>query len=384
MTIVPSRVKPDPTRQPLQLVDIGDQALARENAALKAHLHQVEQRLGAVLESVPMIMVGIDADGQVTEATGDGFEKAGVDPASLLGLNVFNHWGEQNEASQRVRCALCGEPQEGTFRSRRGNEWEYRLSPRRALGGEVVGVTAVAFDTRERQRSEAAIRENAAKSHFLAVISHELRTPLNSILGFSQLLDADAGGELSEKQRRYVRNIELSGRHLLSLINEVLDLSKVAAGEMEISLEEVDLAEIVEVTTDAVRPLAGARDQQLVVEALPPARVQADAKRLSQALTNLLANAIKFTPARGRISVAARRAGDCLEVSVTDTGVGIADEDQGRVFLEFAQLDAGRREGGTGLGLALTKQLVEAMGGTISVRSRLGQGSTFTLRLPAV
>jgi signal transduction histidine kinase len=236
----------------------------------------------------------------------------------------------------------------------------------------------------ERQRAEVAIRENAAKSRFLAAMSHELRTPLGSILGFSQLLDADAGGPLSEKQRRFVRHIEVSGRHLLSLINEVLDLAKVAAGEMEVDIAEVDVAAVAEVTTEGLRPLAEARRQVLVVAVPGPIAVRADSRRLRQALTNLLANAIRFTPDGGRIRVRAQRAGGFVEVSVTDTGIGIAEADQARVFEEFTQLEAGRSAGGTGLGLAVTRQLVEAMGGSVSLQSRLGQGSTFTLRLAAL
>ncbi len=350
-------------------------------ADLQAELYGTQQRLKAVVGSVPMVMVAIDADGTVTSAEGLGFEQVGMDPATVLGLNVFSAWGDV-DAAERVRRALAGRPQEGTFVSRRGNEWEYRLHPRRGLDGSIVGVDAYAFDTRERKRSEAAIRENAAKSRFLAAMSHELRTPLNSILGFSQLLDADAGESLSEKQKRFLRNIEVSGRHLLSLINELLDLSKVAAGEMEIELGPVDVALLVEVTTDAIRPLADVHRQSLCLEVPAGCAVQADAKRLGQALTNLLANAIKFTPEGGRITVTATRGHGCMDLSVTDTGVGIAEADQDRIFEEFTQLEAGRRVGGTGLGLALTRQLVEAMGGTVRVSSRCGRGSTFTVRLP--
>ena len=238
--------------------------------------------------------------------------------------------------------------------------------------------------TSERRRSEAALRESAAKSRFLAAMSHELRTPLNSILGFAQLLDSDAGGPLSEKQRRFVRHVELSGRRLLSLINEVLDLSKVAAGEMKVDLVEVDLAEVAEVTTDSVRPLAELRRQALEVAVPAGTAVQADYRRLGQALTNLLANAIKFTPEGGSITVHARRLGGFVELCVTDTGIGIAESDQTRVFEEFMQLEAGRREGGTGLGLTLTRRLLEAMGGSVSLQSRLQEGSTFALRLPAL
>jgi len=237
---------------------------------------------------------------------------------------------------------------------------------------------------RLRAALQEALRESAAKSRFLAAMSHELRTPLNSILGFSQLLDADAGGPLGEKQRRFVRNIEVSGRHLLSLINEVLDLSKVAAGQLDIDLTEVDVAAVAETAAEALRPLAEARHQVLEVALPGPIAVQADGCRLRQALTNLLANAIKFTPDGGRIWVRASCAGCVVEVSVTDSGIGIAEADQARVFQEFAQLEAGREAGGTGLGLAVTRRLMEAMGGRVLLQSRVGLGSTFTLQLPAL
>ena len=351
-------------------------------ADLEAELYGTQQRLKAVLGVLPLLMVEIDREGVVTGADGHGFDLVGMEPAAVLGLNVLSAWGADHDAAQRIRRALAGERQEGTFVSRSGNEWEYELLPRRDLDDEVVGVDAVAFDTRERKRSEAALRESAAKSRFLAAMSHELRTPLNSILGFSQLLDLDAGTTLTDKQKRYLRNIEVSGRHLLSLINEVLDLSKVAAGEMEISLQAVEVAELAHATADAVRPLAEAGRQVLEVEVPAVCPVHADPRRLGQALTNLLANAIKFTPEGGRIVVRAQQAAGWVELSVADDGVGIAEADCARVFEEFTQLEAGRLAGGTGLGLALTRQLVEAMGGSVGVSSRLGAGSTFTIRLP--
>ncbi|HEX6349533.1 MAG TPA: PAS domain-containing sensor histidine kinase [Candidatus Dormibacteraeota bacterium] len=356
--------------------------LARENAELQAELYGTRQRLRAVVQTMPMLMVAIDCAGTITAAEGPGFERVGADPGAVIGLNVLDVFGRDGETARWLRGALAGEAQEGVFTSSRGTEWEFRLLPRHGLDGSVVGVDAYAVDARERRQSEAAIRENAAKSRFLAAMSHELRTPLNSILGFSQLLDADAGPILSEKQKRFLRNIEVSGRHLLSLINELLDLSKVAAGEMDIKVEAIDLGQLVAVTADALRPLFEVRGQELALEVPYGWKVRADSKRLCQALTNLLANANKFTAEGGHVSVRARRVRGAVEVSVVDDGVGIDPEDHERIFQEFCQLEAGRRAGGTGLGLALTRQLVQAMGGTVRVNSRLGAGSTFTIRLP--
>ncbi len=364
-------------------LDARSEILARENAELQAELYGTQQRLKAVVGTVPMVMVAIDRSGTITAAEGLGFERVGADPRTVLGMNILDVWGRDGDTARRLQRALAGETQEGTFISRRGNEWEFRMLPRRDLDGSVVGVDAYAVDARERKQSEAAIRENAAKSRFLAAMSHELRTPLNSILGFSQLLHADAE-HLSEKHRRFLRNIELSGRHLLSLINELLDLSKVAAGEMDINLGPVDVADLVSLTADAMRPLFQVRDQQLRLEVPARCTVLADPKRLAQALTNLLANANKFTPDGGRIAVRARRVRDAVELSVIDDGVGICESDHKRIFEEFIQLEDGRRAGGTGLGLTITRQLVEAMGGSIRVASRPGTGSIFTIRLRAV
>jgi signal transduction histidine kinase len=350
-------------------------------AELQAELYGTQQRLKAVVGTVPVVMVAIDCCGTITAAEGLGFERAGADPKAVLGMNVRDVLGHDGEAARRLQRALAGEVQEGTFISGRGHEWEFRLLPRRDLHGSVVGADAYAVDARERRQSEAAIRESAAKSRFLAALSHELRTPLNSILGFSQLLDAEAD-QLSERHRRFLRNIELSGRHLLSLINELLDLSKVAAGEMDINLAPVDVADLMSLTADAMRPLFQVRDQELCVVVPAGCTVLADPKRLAQALTNLLANANKFTPEGGRIAVRARRVRGAVELSVIDDGVGICEADHDRIFEEFTQLEDGRRAGGTGLGLTITRQLVAAMGGTIDVASRLGEGSTFTIRLP--
>jgi PAS domain S-box-containing protein len=353
----------------------------QENAVLLSELHETQQRLAVVLAAAPMILVSLDLEGNITQAEGKGLEAMGVDRDSVIGKNVFELLGEGHEAAQRLRLAMRGEPQQGFISSQPGQEWEYRLTPHRNLAGVITGVSGSGFDASERRRSESAVRENVAKSRFLAAMSHELRTPLNSILGFNQLLDAESA-ELSEKQRRYLHHIDVNGRNLLSLINEVLDLSKVVAGEMEIAIAEIDLAGVVMATTDAVRPLL--RGHVLEVDVAAGLLVRADHRRLGQALTNLLANAIKFTPDGGRIAVSARPAGEFLEVAVTDDGIGIPAADQARLFQEFSQLDAGRRAGGTGLGLALTKRLVEAMGGSVGVASRVGDGSTFTLRLPAV
>jgi len=222
------------------------------------------------------------------------------------------------------------------------------------------------------------------KSEFLANMSHELRTPLNAIIGFSEVLSERMFGELNEKQDEYLRDIHASGQHLLSLINDILDLSKIEAGRMELELSAFDLLMTIDNALMLVRERAARRGIELhgsVDERL--SQVQADERKIRQVLLNLLSNAIKFTPEGGRIEVGAKSVDGFVEVSVTDTGVGIAPEDQEAVFEEFKQVGtADKKVEGTGLGLALSRKFIELHGGKIWVKSQVGQGSTFTFTVP--
>ncbi|HEV8266383.1 MAG TPA: ATP-binding protein [Gemmatimonadales bacterium] len=225
------------------------------------------------------------------------------------------------------------------------------------------------------------------KDQFLSNISHELRTPLNSIIGFTDLLLTQDLGPLSEQQRDFLDTVARNGRNLLELINELLDLQRIAAGRMELRPEPLELAGLLSEAAGSVHAQAQKRGHALVVEE-PPAelRVLADRGRVRQVLLNLLSNAIKFTPDGGRITVRAAtvNGGAAARIAVTDTGIGIAPDDQARLFQEFVQLDASasRKYEGTGLGLALSRRLVELHGGTIGVDSETGKGSTFWFTLP--
>jgi signal transduction histidine kinase len=222
------------------------------------------------------------------------------------------------------------------------------------------------------------------KSEFLANMSHELRTPLNAIIGFSEVLSEKMFGELNEKQEEYSKDIHASGQHLLSLINDILDLSKVEAGRMELELSDFDLPTAIENALTLVRERAGRRGITLQMNVDSRlGRVQADERKVRQVVLNLLSNAIKFTPEGGRIEVSAVPKGGFVEVSVSDTGVGIAPEDQEAVFEEFRQVGtADKKVEGTGLGLTLCRKFVELHGGRIWVKSELGVGSTFTFTIP--
>ncbi len=238
---------------------------------------------------------------------------------------------------------------------------------------------------RERERLIAALQAaSAAKSDFLASMSHELRTPLNAIMGFSSLMAAqpDVAGELTVP-REWIEHIRSGGDHLLTLINDLLDLAKVEAGRLELAIEPVDVGHAIAASVAGLRPLADRKHQQVEVVVEPSIVIDADPGRLRQILYNLLSNAIKYTPDGGSIRVTGSRVGTDVWIAVQDTGVGIAPGDQTRVFEEFRQVgDPAQHQSGTGLGLALTKRLVEAHGGRIDLQSELGSGSTFTVRLP--
>jgi signal transduction histidine kinase len=226
------------------------------------------------------------------------------------------------------------------------------------------------------------------KDQFLSNISHELRTPLNSIIGFTDLLlTQDLGPALSDQQRDFLETVARNGRQLLELINELLDLQRIAAGRMELKPEAVELAGLLAEAAGSVHAQAQQHRHTLVVSPLPQdLRVHADRGRVRQVLLNLLSNAIKFTPDGGRITVAAApvNGGAEARIAVSDTGIGIAPEDQPKLFQEFSQLDASasRKYEGTGLGLALSRRLVELHGGAIGVESEMGKGSTFWFTLP--
>ena len=223
------------------------------------------------------------------------------------------------------------------------------------------------------------------KSEFLANMSHELRTPLNAIIGFSQVLQDEMVGSVNEKQAEYLDDIVSSGNHLLSLINDVLDLSKVEAGQVELVVHPFSLREALERGVVIVRERATEDGVRVAFAADPEVDVvEGDERRIKQVIFNLLSNAVKFTPAGGEIDVSATRVNGEVRVSVADTGPGIAPEDRDRIFEEFQQSETGvgQREG-TGLGLALSKRFVELHGGRIWLESELGRGSTFTFALPS-
>ncbi len=278
-------------------------------------------------------------------------------------------------------------------------DFEHRIHERRA---DEIGDVMAAFDSmaegllekqkiRERKLELEALNAqleavSTAKSQFLANVSHEVRTPINAIIGYSEMLEDPSYSSLTEKQVSYVQNISASASHLRELINDILDLSKVEAGKIELRFEPFLVRDALGATLATVRPQADQKGLKLVLDENGcPETMVADLLRFRQILYNLLSNAVKFTPEGGQVTVTAQRNGESLAVAVQDTGIGFKAEDMPKLFEEFTQLDASlaRRDEGTGLGLALTKKLVELHGGTIQASSPgEGQGSTFTFTLP--
>jgi PAS domain S-box-containing protein len=231
---------------------------------------------------------------------------------------------------------------------------------------------------------EQAEEANRAKSRFLANMSHELRTPMNAVLGFTEMMADEIYGQLPDKALRVLERVQANGKHLLGLINDVLDLSKIEAGQVTLALQDYSVGQVVQTVISGTESLAKAKGLTLttkVQEGLP--RGRADERRLTQVLLNLVGNAIKFTD-HGFIEIVARATDGFFEISVHDNGPGIAIEDQTRIFEEFQQVDGSstRKKGGTGLGLAIAKRLIEMHGGTLTVESILGEGSTFRVVLP--
>jgi PAS domain S-box-containing protein len=226
---------------------------------------------------------------------------------------------------------------------------------------------------------------NRLKSEFLANMSHELRTPLNAIIGFSEVLKDGLLGDLAEEQQDYVKDIFDSGNHLLSLINDILDLSKIEAGKMDLDLQDVQIQETLSNSLSIIKEKALSHSINLTLDVSPNVgEIIADPRKFKQVVYNLLSNAVKFTPPGGKIKLEARREGDWLLVSVTDTGIGISAENVSRLFRAFEQLDGSlsRKYEGTGLGLVMVKRLVELHGGTVNVESEPDKGSCFQFRLP--
>jgi signal transduction histidine kinase len=253
-------------------------------------------------------------------------------------------------------------------------------------GGLAVldAVAATIAESLHMQAAENARAESAVKSKVMAAVSHEMRNPLNSILGFTGLVLGAGGATLTDKQRRQLGYVQSSANNMLTLVNNYLDLSKVRSGSLALQFESVKPGSLVAEVTGALQPQADAKGVAVRTSVSDGGEVRIDPTRLRQVLTNLVSNAIKFTPAQGRVFIRARVKSGRVRIAVSDTGVGIPREQQSLLFTEFARIDAGAMAAskGSGLGLALTHAYVVAMGGDIKVYSRRGRGSTFVVTIP--
>ena len=274
-----------------------------------------------------------------------------------------------------------------------GSEFPVEFSVTHWKMGSEMFFGGILHDITERKKFEELEIENKSlaltnktKSEFLSVMSHELRTPLNASIGFSELLKMGTVGELNEKQENYVDKIISSSKHLNELIGEILDLTQIEAGKMELNIENVSLPHFIEENISILNVLARKRNVLIKKDIAPELDViECDKQRLRQIISNLVDNAVKFSKEEGgTVTVSAKKEEDIVRISVSDTGIGIKEEDIGKLFTPFKQLNMGytREQGGTGLGLAITKQLVELHGGKIWVESKYGEGSTFIFTLP--
>jgi PAS domain S-box-containing protein len=324
----------------------------------------------------------------------------------LIGAPFKNYFTDPERAEAAIKLVLGAKQitdHELTARARDGKETvvSFNATTFYDRDRKLQGVFAAARDVTERKRLDQVLQEknvelenartvaektSLTKSDFLANMSHELRTPLNSVIGFSEVLQDQLFGPINDKQQEYINNIITSGRHLLSLINDILDLSKVESGKMGLDLNTFSLRESLEASMVILRERALKGGLGVRLEIAPEAEIliMADQRKLKQILFNLLSNAIKFTPTAGVVEMSAAREGDFIEVTVADSGIGIREEDLPKLFQAFTQLESVYTKGfeGTGLGLALTRQLVEMHGGRIWVKSEFGVGSRFSFTIP--
>ncbi len=366
-----------------------------ERKSSEEALRESESRKSAIVESALDCIVAADDRGRIIEYNPAAERTFGFHREDVLGKGLWDtiippHLRRAHQRGlEAIGMADSGEPGrrfETMCLRADGSEFPVELSLAAfQQGGKAMFSTSIR-DLTERVHAETMRQESEAKSRFVAAMSHELRTPLNSILGFSQLLASSGAGDMNERQQRYVGHIESSGRHLLALINDVLDLSKVEAGQMEVELEPIELAPLLEEAINQLRPLADAKPVELVLDPAPPIWIRADRRRFLQVMLNLLSNAVKFTPPGGKIGVAAVRAGRSAEIAVIDNGIGIPAAQQHRIFEEFTQVERQKTQTteGTGLGLALSRRLLQLMRGTIDVVSEEGMGSTFRIVIPRI
>jgi PAS domain S-box-containing protein len=405
----PRSEKPEPRLMAL-MAEIGEElgiVLQRKKT------EETLKKLSRAIEQSPATVVITDMRGRIQYVNPVFSTLTGYAPEEVVGKTpriVKSGFHSKSFYQELWETIRSGRQWNGKICNRKKNGeiyWEQTsISPVRNEHGEITHFVAVKEDITKlleyeeelKRAKESSENANRAKSDFLASMSHELRTPLNAIIGFSEVIKEQYFGPLTEKQEEYVTDILNSGKHLLDLINDILDLSKIEAGKMVLELSPVPIAALVRSGLTMVREKAAKHGISLDLEiepALEEIQIPADERKLKQVLFNLLSNAVKFTPDGGAVRLAVRRrnggdaangaVADLLEISVSDTGIGVAPADQEKIFEPFYQVSQGQtnKPPGTGLGLPVSRELIELHGGILRVQSRgKNQGSTFLLTIP--
>ena len=369
-------------------------------------------RFRELLEAAPDSIIEVDGEGRIALLNSVTEKMFGYSRGELLGQPIEILVPEDFRAihqKHRARYSNCpvtramGSGLVLNGQRKDGSRFPVEISLSPVKSGNGFRITAIIRDITGRKRTEEHLQEvqdkyirelelrnremeraDRLKSEFLASESHELRTPLHTIIGFSELLTEETEGILDGKHRRFLDHIRKDSSYLLTLINDILDLSKIEAGRLELRWESVDVAAVLEEALSVIRPQGSAKAIEIETNLELCATLSADRLRLKQVLYNLLSNAVKFTPEGGRVRIDVLTRQGHMEISVSDTGIGIPPEEHSAIFDKFHQVGAttkGVREG-TGLGLAITKRLVEYHGGRIWVESEPGKGSCFTFTIP--
>ncbi|HVY91675.1 MAG TPA: PAS domain-containing sensor histidine kinase [Bryobacteraceae bacterium] len=373
---------------------------------------QIERRFAELLDSAPDAILELDAEGRILILNRMAERLFGYTRDELLGKTVdalvpegvrATHHQHRTRYFNHPVTRPMGAGLNLEARRKDGSHFpvEISLSPTKSDFG--MRVIAIIRDITERKQMEGQLRNvqekyiaglelrnqeseqaNRLKTEFLSNMSHELRSPLHTIIGFAELLAEQTAGPLNDTQQRFVSHVHRDSLHLLDLINDLLDLSKIEAGRVELQRQPLSIAWVLEDAVASVRPRAEAKSLLIRAEHPPSISIFADRLRIKQILHNLLTNAVKFTPKGGQITISSVGRETLAEISVTDTGIGIPDDQHQAVFDKFFQVQATAKgeQQGTGLGLAITKRLVEQHGGTIWLRSEPGKGSCFTFSIP--
>ena len=414
-----NRIVPDARGQVAEILSVGTDITEHkraEEAIAKERVFSDE-----IINSLPGVFYMYDDQGKLVRWNKRQEEVTGYSPEELFGMSVLDFFTEEHKQyiRSRIETVLAeGEVRaEAPLRSKDGEEMPYFFTGRLITFNDRQYVLGLGVDITERKRAEEEIRRLHAdlqrhaaglehrvaertaelavardraeesdrlKSAFLATMSHELRTPLNSIIGFTGILLMGLGGPLTGEQEKQLTMVQESARHLLELINDVLDISKIEAGQIELARDQFDMRTAIQKSLDKIAPLAAKKGLAVTAVIAPPVgKLVGDRRRVEQILINLLSNAVKFTE-RGEVRIESRVEGGWLVTRVIDTGIGIRPEDVGTLFKPFRQVDTGttRQYEGTGLGLSICQRLAERMGGSIQVESEWGKGSRFALCLP--